>query len=90
MTVVSNRNGVMGAEERCSARSGYDFVKKMFAKEGRLQDTRATHSADPEVFDVSHSAKTARRRLSCGHIESTMTEPRRAPFALAARDEVAY
>ena len=28
MTVASSRNGVMGAEERYSARSGYDFAKK--------------------------------------------------------------
>ena len=32
MTVASNRNGVMGAEERCSAKNGYDFVKKCLQK----------------------------------------------------------
>jgi hypothetical protein len=33
MTVVSSRNGVMGAEERCSAKSGHDFVKKCLQSE---------------------------------------------------------
>ena len=41
MAVVSNRNGVMSAEERCYARSGYDFVKKYLQEKKQLRDTRA-------------------------------------------------
>jgi hypothetical protein len=39
MAVVSNRNGVMSAEERCYARSGYDFVKK-YLQEKNSCETR--------------------------------------------------
>lgn len=37
MTIVSNRDGVIGAEERCGAKSGHGFVR-IFSKGRKFED----------------------------------------------------
>jgi hypothetical protein len=60
MTVVSSCDGVMGAEERCGAKSGYDFAKKYLQREEIFKNARVIQTVPTRKSSISREVQEPR------------------------------